>query len=158
LVYVFQFADTRNNTTSSENSQHVGMATDVTGDDLGLPGVEQNNNTPDAVNANLCPKVATNTLSQTSKSASIVAVTSEGDKDLSSVPGILNATSQTHFTATLTPSGQALAINGTSNKTVTYAMDDTSFSAGESADKVSEVCNCVWTLLDGTCIKFIADE
>lgn len=138
----FQFADTTNNSTSSENSQRI--ASTAATDDPVLPNVnqdEQNNNIPDAVNANLYPKVAVSALIQTSKSASVASVASEDDKELSSVLSVRNATSPASYSLVLTALEPVSAVSGIAKKSVT---DDSATTASESADKTCEVCNCVW--------------
>lgn len=119
--------------------------TAATSNDLDFPDVnlniEQNNNTPDAVNANLYPKIATNVSSQTNKAASVASVTSEEDKDLSPVPGIRKATSPALFHLALAAPEPATAVSGIAIKSMT---DEMATPRNESAEKTAEVSSCEW--------------
>lgn len=143
---MFQFADNNNSTSLNDISRRT-EATPMNNDEI-----EPNNNHPEAVNANLYPKLLVSAAQQatTVKLQPTLAViaASDGESDLSSVTRILNVASPASLGMLFTPtvptvSTAAIAAGSSTTMKDSQELNDDHSAAENSSDDQSVRANDV---------------
>jgi len=134
-----QFADTNNNSSRETPQKPTVSVEKMCNDNLDKNlEIEQNNNVPGAINANLYSKVDVNLRQQTSQATSMATIESQKDTNLSSMNCILDVTGQRQLSG-LTQSEVLDAATNENRSKVLVPSTEPVATTGEEP-KTNEVC------------------